>query len=85
MNLGTNYPSLTLVRQINSEFDDVETKISIITNGGQVSIYKMPRDVYRSIKQLIKRGKSVFVTGLYEEDVVNIKYWTRYTCYVALK
>jgi hypothetical protein len=84
MDLGTNYPSLTLVRQINSEFDDVETKINIITNGGQVSIYKMPRDVYRSIKQLIKVGKSVFINGLYEQHNANIKYWTRYTKFCAI-
>lgn len=80
-----NYPSLSLINQINSEFDDVESKINIITNEGKVSIYKVPSRTYSSVKQLIKDGKSVFVTGLYEEEQVNIKYWTRFTQYHEIK
>lgn len=84
MNVEINYPSLSLIHQINSEFDDVESKIKIITNGGKVSIYKVPARMYNSIKQSIKNGKSVFVSGLYEEEQICIKYWTRYTNYTEL-
>lgn len=79
MNGDINYPSLSLIHQINSKFDDVKSKINIITNGGKVSIYKVPARMYNSIKQSIKNGKSVFISGLYEEEHVSIKYWTRYT------
>jgi len=84
MNGDINYPSLSLIRQINSEFDDVESKINIITNGGKVSIYKVPTRTYNNVKQSNKNGRSVFVSGLYEEEHVSIKYWTRYTQYTEL-
>lgn len=84
MNGDVNYPSLSLIHQINSEFDDVESKINIITNGGKVSIYKVPTRTYNFVKQSIKNGRSIFVSGLYEEDNVSIKYWTRYTQYTQL-
>ncbi len=84
MNGDINYPSLSLIHQINSEFDDVESKINIITNRGKVSIYKVPARKYNSVKQSIKNGRSVFVSGLYEEDHISIKYWTRYTQHTEL-
>lgn len=79
INAEKNYPTLSLINQINSEFNDVESKINIITNEGRVSIYKVPATMYDSIKKSIRRGKSVFVSGLFEEEHICIKYWTRYT------
>jgi hypothetical protein len=84
MNDELNYPSLSLIHQINSEFDDVESKINIITNGGKVTVYKIPLITYNLVKQIVRNGKSVFVSGLYEEEQVNIKYWTRYTQFTEL-
>ena len=84
INDEVNYPSLSLIHQINSEFNDVESKINIITNGGKVSIYKVPTRTYNAIKQVIKNGKSVFISGLHEEEQIGIKYWTRYTNYTQL-
>jgi len=84
MNNEINYPSLSLIQQINSEFDDVESKINIITNEGKVTIYKIPISIYSSLKTSINLGKSVFVFGLYEQEQVRPKYWTKYTKYFEL-
>lgn len=84
MDSEINYTSMALIHQINSEFNDVESKINIITNGGKVTIYKIPTGTFISLKHLVKEGKSIFVSGLFDQEQVSIKYWTRYTSYNAL-
>ena len=79
INNKIDYPTLSLVNQINSEFDDFKSKINIIVKGGMISILKIPKKTYYFLKKTIKKGKSVFILGLFEEDKVGIKYWTRHT------
>jgi hypothetical protein len=84
INKEVNYTSLALIHQIYSETVDLDFKVNLIVNKGDLSIFKVPINIYNSIIQSINEGKIVFVSGLYEEKNISIKYWTRYTKLVIL-
>ncbi len=79
-----SYTSLALIHHINSEKVDLESKVNILVNEGKLSIYKVPQIEYKTIIQLLNEGKIVFISGLYEQEQIGVKYWTKYTKMVSL-
>lgn len=78
---GLSFKNLAIVNEINCEFDDLNSKINITTNGGVKSIHRIPKDDLNSIKGFIKSGGKVLLHSLFELQNTNIKYWTKYTSF----
>lgn len=78
---ASEFNTIVLIDQINSEFDDQNSKINITTNGGIRSVHKIPRDHFITIKNEINKNNKILLTKLYDIQSTNIKNWTRFTCY----
>ena len=74
-----------IIHEINCEFDDLNSKINITTNGGVTSIHRIPNEVYLKIKKEVNLGASIFVQGLYVLSQTHVKYWTRYSSFKAIQ
>jgi hypothetical protein len=73
-----------VIDEINCEFDDLNSKINITTNGGITSIHRIPNELFIEIKNKVGLGSSLFVEGLFVLSHSRIKYWTRYSIYNPL-
>jgi hypothetical protein len=73
-----------IIDEINCEFDDSNSKINITTNGGVISIHRIPKELFIEIKDIVKLGTSIFVQGLYVLSHTRIKYWTRYSNFKSI-
>ena len=73
-----------IIDEINCEFDDLNSKINITTNGGVTSIHRIPSQVFTEVKGIVKLGSSIFVQGLYVLSNTRIKYWTQHSSFRSL-
>lgn len=81
---GVNYPTLSLLNPDNSEFNDIDLGIKIIKPATRTMIKRIPINVYNSMKNIIANDGFVFISGLFEEDSVNVKYWTSHSTHFEL-
>ncbi|PQB04125.1 PD-(D/E)XK nuclease family protein [Aureitalea marina] len=79
------YRSILIIDQINSEFDDQNSKINISTNGGLQSLHKIPETEYWNIKSLITKNEKVLVSNLYHVVSTRVKNWTQFSTYSIIK
>ena len=75
------FSKVAVIDEINSEFDNQNSRINITTNGGITSIHRIPKGSFVEIKNIVYSSKKVLLLDLHDVLSTNIKYWTDYSRY----